>query len=447
IFAHDASRFAELLVVASRNGLPMQALWRVMAALVPGILVFTLPISLLVGTLVGLSRLSGDSEIVALGASGVSRTRVLRPIVAIAVVIAASMLYITFNVLPRSIRNLNELKSQPSLVFQGLNTEIKARILNESIPKKVLYIEDIDRANNLWHNIFLVDLADEHGSMKIMTAATGSLREGTRSDMPELFLQHGSAHQFSPQRGSQVQTSGPTEPADPEAGDAQSSAEQPEAARTPEASPSGRERKKNKNQSSSTATQFEELTIGLDANGDKNEGESPATERERQIKEMEWGELLSFRPADEDYREWLAEIHKRVTLPAACLVFALLVVGFGISNIRTGRSFGLLRGLAIPVVYYLVALSGEHAAVSGKLPVRLGMWMANLVLAAIGVSVLIIQRRPGSDVFSVLRSLRHAWPTRRSYIERERRGNAGVIDPSQNGGRIAAGSRGRRTAA
>src|SRR5436189_1659834 len=121
IFAQEASRFAELLVVASRNGLPMATLWRLMAALIPGIFVFTLPISLLVGTLVGLSRLSGDSEIVALGASGVSRTRVLRPIVGIAAVIAGVMLLITFNVLPHSIRNLNELKSQPSLVFQGLN--------------------------------------------------------------------------------------------------------------------------------------------------------------------------------------------------------------------------------------------------------------------------------------------------------------------------------------
>jgi LPS export ABC transporter permease LptG len=446
IFAHDASRFAELLVVASRNGLPMQALWRVMAALVPGILVFTLPISLLVGTLVGLSRLSGDSEIVALGASGVSRTRVLRPIVAIAAVIAAAMLFITFSVLPHSIRNLNALKSQPSLVFQGLNTEIKARVFFEEIPKKVLYIEDIDRANNLWHNIFIVDLADEHGSMKIMTAATGSLRQGTRSEMPELFLQHGSAHQFSPQRGYQAQNNGPAEATEPEAGDSSPSTEQPapEASAAPERE---REKKRNKNQSSSTATQFEEMTLGLEVPDDKKESDSPAAERERQIKEMEWGELLSFSPAQEDYREWLAEIHKRVTLPAACLVFALLGVGFGISNIRTGRSFGLLLGLAITVVYYLVALSGEHSAVSGKLPVWLGMWMANLVLAAIGVSVLIVQRRPGTDVFSVLRSLRHSWPTRRSYIERERRGNRASADPSQNGGKRFSGSRGRRTAA
>ena len=54
IFAQEASRFSELLVVASRKGLPMETLGRVISALVPGIFVFTLPISLLIGTLVGL---------------------------------------------------------------------------------------------------------------------------------------------------------------------------------------------------------------------------------------------------------------------------------------------------------------------------------------------------------------------------------------------------------
>ena len=60
IFAQESSRFSELLVVASRNGLPMATLWRLMSALIPGIFVFTLPISLLIGTLVGLGRLSGE---------------------------------------------------------------------------------------------------------------------------------------------------------------------------------------------------------------------------------------------------------------------------------------------------------------------------------------------------------------------------------------------------
>jgi LPS export ABC transporter permease LptG len=439
IFAHDASRFAELLVVSSRNGLPMQALWRVMAALVPGILVFTLPISFLVGTLVGLTRLSGDSEIVALGASGISRTRVLRPIVAMAVVIAAAMVYLTFNVLPHSMRNLNDLKSQPSLVFQGLNTEIKARVFVESIPKKVLYIEDIDRATSTWHNIFLVDLADERGNMKIMTATTGALLQGSRANMPELFLRNGSWHQFSAPRNFQTQDYDLAESETPEQA---TGADQPEVA-SPADTPSNpterdkekEEKKRNKNQSSSTVSRFEKMTLGVEVPDEKGDG-ARNEDRERQPKEMEWSELVSSTPAESEGREWHAEMHKRVALPAACLVFALLGVGFGISNIRTGRSFGLLLGLAITIVYYLLALSGEHAAVSGKLPVWLGMWIANLVLAAIGVIVLIIQRRPGSDVLSVLTSVRHAWPTRRSSALRDRPGDLvmpGATETGENG--------------
>ena len=189
IFAQEASRFSELLVVASRKGLPMETLGRVMSALVPGIFVFTLPISLLIGTLVGLGRLSGDSEIVALGASGASRLRILLPVAFLSLMVAAVMLYITFSVLPRSIHNLSDLKANQSLIFEGLNTEIKARVFEESIPQKVIYIEDIDRANNLWHNIFLVDMAGEPSQMKILTATSGSLRQGVRSEMPELHLQ------------------------------------------------------------------------------------------------------------------------------------------------------------------------------------------------------------------------------------------------------------------
>src|SRR6266478_4077589 len=209
IFAQEASRFSELLVVASRNGLPMETLWRVMSALVPGIYVFTLPISLLIGTLVGLGRLSGDSEIVALKASGTSRLRMLAPVLALSLIIATVMVYITFTLLPRSIRNLTDLKANQSLVFQGLNSEIKPRVFEESIPQKVIYIEDIDRANSLWRNIFLVDLGIGAVQMRIVTATSGALRQGERSEAPELHLQRGALHQTdtgTPERKDQIES-------------------------------------------------------------------------------------------------------------------------------------------------------------------------------------------------------------------------------------------------
>jgi LPS export ABC transporter permease LptF len=403
IFAHEASRFSELLVVSSRTGVPMEAIGKIMAALIPGIAVFTIPISLLVGTLVGIGRLSGDSEIIALGASGMSRMRILRPVIALALLVAGLMLYITFNVLPRSISSLNDIKSNQALVFQGITTQIKPRIFEESIPKKVLYIEDIDRTKNLWRNIFIVDMSDEQGGMKIFTAKTGALRQTEnvqgKPQMPELYLLEGAFHQTTPPR---VIDDEPFE------------AETNEAPLTPEEvaqRESNREKKRLRFQQKYTSGSYEAMTVGIDVTDDKKEEAPDEKAQKRDVDEMGWSELISYSPAPEDYREWRAQIHKRLAYPTACLVFALLGVGFGISHVRTGRSFGLLLGLGITIIYYLLALSGEHSAVSGKLPPWLGVWLANIVLAVFGAFVIFIQRQPGSDVFSALSSLRHLLPS------------------------------------
>ncbi|HLG16230.1 MAG TPA: LptF/LptG family permease [Blastocatellia bacterium] len=425
VFAHEASRFSELLVVSSRNGLPMDALWKVLAALIPGILVFTLPISLLIGTLVGLGRLSGDSEIIALRASGVSRARILAPVVAIAVVSAGVMVFVTLNALPRSIRNLNDLKSNQSLIFQGLNTQIKPRVFEESIPKKVIYIEEIDRARNLWHNIFLVDLGDDQGEMKVFTATSGWLRQGSRSDMPELHLEHVSAHQITETRNPphpDQEQSAPSEP------DPQPAAADPQ--------PPQEKEKKRRLRQSYNAAHYDQMTLGIEVSDEKRpESEAPIEER-NDVQEMQWGELIQFTPPDKEYRRWRVELHKRLAFPAACLVFALLGVGFGISNVRTGRSFGLLLGLAITVAYYLIALSGEKSAVSGKLPVWLGIWLANMSLTALGVLVILAFRHPGADPLSLLRNLRHAWRPGSSDAETRGRDTA-----ARNGSPPASGRR------
>lgn len=415
IFAHEASRFSELLVVASRNGLPMQTLWRVMGALVPGILVFTLPISLLIGTLVGMGRLSGDSEIVALGASGISRSRMLKPVMALALVVAAAMLHITFNLLPRSVHQLTNLKANQSLIFQGLNAEIKPRIFEESIPQKVLYIEDIDRARNVWHNVFLVDLGDDPSDMKIVTATSGSLRQGERSDMPELYLEHGTWHQTSQSKSSsqdQLDSNGAR------SSDSRDDTDSPPPDKDKDRDKDkDKDKKKNRNQGPYSTGSFGEMTLGIEVSNENKNDATGIDQEPSQVEEMQWGQLVNYTPPESDRLEWRAEIHKRLALPTACLVFALLGVGFGISNVRTGRSFGLMLGLAFTICYYLLALSGQHAAVSGKLPVWLGVWLANIVLAALGIAVIALQRRPGSDPMSLLRNLRHLWPSKQSQAD------------------------------
>jgi LPS export ABC transporter permease LptG/LPS export ABC transporter permease LptF len=378
----------------------MEGLGRVISALIPGILIFTLPISLLLGILVGQGRLSGDSEMIALRANGVSRLQILRPMIALALVVAAVMLYLTFSVLPGAVRNLKDLKANQALLFQGLHTQIKPRVFEESVPNKVIYVEDIDRAANTWRNIFIVDLSEEKDDLRILTAASGSLRQGARSEMPELELEYGSMHQIH-------------------AG----------------------ENKKQQFQQNYTFNAFQEMTLGIEVSDQKEPEE--ARPRQPSVSELTWTELIKFQPRESEYRVWLAEVHKRLSYPAACLVFALLGVAFSISNVRTGRSFGLFLGLAITVFYYLLALAGEHAAVSGKLPVWLGVWLANSVLTIVAVVVIVVQRKPGTDALSLLSKTRHLLRRKRqaanepaqfrdglsAQVERSRRGRLVELMP------------------
>src|SRR5262249_13982610 len=114
-------------------------------------------------------------------------------------VVSAVMVYLTFNVMPRAIRNLRDLKANQAPIFQMFKTEIKPRVFDESVPGHVLYIGDMDRAANVWRNILLVDLGNGRVGHKIFTATSVSLKDGVRSENPELELRQASMHQLTRQ--------------------------------------------------------------------------------------------------------------------------------------------------------------------------------------------------------------------------------------------------------
>src|SRR5262249_26158279 len=155
------------------------------------------------------------------------------------------------------------------------------------------------------------------------------------------------------------------------------------------------------------ASRSEQMVVPLQFSEPNTAENMGLGERQYTVTEMTWSELLSYSPSSKDYLNWKAEIQERLAFPAACLVFSILAVAFGISNIRTGRPLGLVLGLTVTIIYYLLQLSGRHWALSGKIPPWLGIWAANIVLAALGIAALLVQRRPGADVLSALGSLRH----------------------------------------
>lgn len=148
-----AKRFGDLV----GKGLPWYVIAEVFGLSVPFILAMTMPMAVLVAVLYTFSRLSGDNEITAMKAGGVSLTRLMLPVLLAATVLAAGMTAFNDRVLPESNHALRKLLSdigrkQPTF-------ELRERVINEVVGGKLfLQAARIDRPRSVMHDLMIFDL-------------------------------------------------------------------------------------------------------------------------------------------------------------------------------------------------------------------------------------------------------------------------------------------------
>ncbi len=92
---------------------------------------------------------------------------------------------------------------------------------------------------------------------------------------------------------------------------------------------------------------------------------------------------------------FMVEFHKKLAIPFACIVFALLGVPMAVTASRSGKGISVTLALAVYLIYYLFLVGGEKLADRGKMDPLLAMWSANLVLLTIGIPVFIRTVREG----------------------------------------------------
>ena len=99
LFAQQGTRFAELALLAQ---LSFSLLGEVGAALLPSVLVFTLPMSVLAGIVIGFSRMGTDSEVVAMRAAGVGTWSMLWPVLVIGLLLSGVTTWLQFKEAPEA---------------------------------------------------------------------------------------------------------------------------------------------------------------------------------------------------------------------------------------------------------------------------------------------------------------------------------------------------------
>src|ERR671916_2128666 len=105
LLIQQTAKFAEVL---GSTETPFHLTIQVAANLLPSILIFTLPTSVLVGTATGFGQLGHDSELIAMRAAGVGTYRIVAPLMFLGAILSALTFYVAFNVGPVSAQNLRD---------------------------------------------------------------------------------------------------------------------------------------------------------------------------------------------------------------------------------------------------------------------------------------------------------------------------------------------------
>ena len=359
LFTRDLGRILELVV---RNSAPLPSIAQVFFFTVPVALTYTIPMGVLVGILIGLSRLSADSEITAMRASGIGVWTFLRIIM---LFVAAAWLLALGNsvyLAPRSLAALGDLQNQ--LKSSQASFEIQPRVFYEGFPKVVLYVQDVKAASGaaIWKGVFLADLSQP--SAPRITLAREGILASQGADTLDLHLIDGSTHETDATNPDQYQIS-------------------------------------------TFATTDIPIQIPSTQNGQAPEPPS--------LGEMTFSELgKQSSSADVMTRRWaLLEYHRRLSLPTACIVLALVGIPLGLSSKRGGKSTGFVLTILLVFGYYSVSLIGVSLARQGRVPPALGAWMADIAFLVGGLFLLWRSERRPIDL-TVFRSWFKVWKDRRA---------------------------------
>ena len=355
LFTRDLGRILELVV---RNSAPLPSVVQMFFFTVPVALTYTIPMGVLVGILIGLSRLAADSEITAMRASGIGVWTFLRVIMIF--VVGAWMLALGNSVYlaPRSLSALGDLQSK--LKASQASFEIQPRVFYEGFPKHVLYVQDVKAASGaaVWKGVFLADLSQP--SAPRITLAREGILASQGPDTLDLHLINGSTHETDPKNPDQYQIS-----------------------------------------------TFDTTDIPIQIPAAQN-GQTPA--EPPSLGEMKVSELFdkTHSPDPMSQRWALLEYHRRLSLPTACLVLALVGIPLGLSSKRGGKSTGFVLTILLVFVYYSFSLIGVSLARQGRVPPGVGAWMADVVFLVGGVFLLWRSERRPIDL-SAFRSWFRMW--------------------------------------
>ncbi len=352
-FVLFVGRLGKIVDLVVRDSASLGQVARIFGYLLPDALTMTIPMAVLVGILLGLSRLAADSEITAMRAIGMSALDFVKIVSIVALAAVGVGLVNSLYLAPRSARALLALEDE--LKTTQASFEVQPRVFYEDFKNIVLYVQDVQPAAGaaVWKHVFVADLT-KTASPAVTTADSAVVVAGPNDagtgQTVRMHLLHGGQHQVSATNPDQYDIS-------------------------------------------TFATMDLPLQPGAQEDARVSRMEAP-------LLALPFGELWrrAFAGDRRGAGVYRIELNRRFSYPFACLVLMLVGVPLGLSSKRGGKSTGFVLTILLVFLYYFFSSVGVALAKQQKVSPFLGVWGANLLFAAVGVVLLQEMTRGGAVV-------------------------------------------------
>ncbi len=324
--------------LAIDTGVPITVVFRLLLMRLPQIIVWTLPMSVLMAALLSLSKLSANSEIVAMRAGGVSYYRLIMPVLAIGILVSLLTMGVNELVVPAANATYARIMRE-EITHETLPAVTKNVILKEYQDGRLsrfLYAADFDKATKTMHDVSVLEFAGGRPARQTNAAKlvwednAWYFVDGVVYSFRGERQQGGSGETVSLLRftGARQRLNIPQRPADI-----------PQQEKRPE-----------------------DMTI---------------SELRQQIALLGRG--------DHDLRQYQLQLHLKIAVPLASLVFAVVGAPLGIQSHRSATSIGFGLSVIIIFIYYIMLTFGTALGQSGQLPPALAAWLQNIILGIVGL--------------------------------------------------------------
>lgn len=330
IFA--ATEILNIGKLVSSEHAPLWAALLVFVWSLPADVVLVIPMALLLGTLLAVQRLSGESEINALKAAGVTFTRIVAPLLAVGIVMSFVTYFLQEHVVPYANDQLTEIENVVINHVSAFNRDLTVSAPLPGGGRQVTIATAYEPNSRALLHVTLIQYDNHHDPRQIIFA------DRAEFTADKWTLENSSVYRFNPD-GTTI-----AEPNIPQ----------------------------------------QEVEIGERPTDltKRMSNDDPENMSRAEIAEI----VRSGQLTDNERRKYVTTYQEKLARPFACFVFILIAIPFGLRSIRSSGSTSLGFGLSLAIVfvYYVVMTICSFAADAFTAVAALWAWVPNILFTAIG---------------------------------------------------------------